>query len=99
MVELTATAGEDSLLYALLDTLKVEASYDLIEKDSDNRLLKKLTYHVEQESDGTVNLIKLEGSELPPLIPLHVIEVVASGGFLTQRMIPSEYSECSCLPT
>ena len=63
VVKLTATAGEDSLLYALLDTLKVEATYDLIKKDSDNRLLKKLTYHVEQEPDGTVKLIKLEGNK------------------------------------
>lgn len=63
VVKLTATAGEDSLLYALLDTLKVDATYDLIKKDSDNHFLKKLTYHVEQESDGTVNLIKLEGTK------------------------------------
>lgn len=60
VVKLSATAGKDSLLYALLDTLKVDASYDLVKKDSDNRFLKKLTYHVEYEDDGTVTVTKLE---------------------------------------
>ena len=72
VVKLTATAGEDSLLYELLNTLKVEVTYDLIKKDSDNRLLKKLTYHVEQEPDGTVNVIKLEGSKTHEDVCTHI---------------------------
>ena len=72
VVKLTATAGEDSLLYALLDTLNVKATYDLIKKDSDNRLLQKLTYHVEQEPDGTVNVIKLEGSKTHEDVCTHI---------------------------
>lgn len=60
VVKLSASAGKDSVLYAILDTLKVEASFDLIKKDSDNRFLKKLTYHVETEEDGTQTVVKLE---------------------------------------
>lgn len=60
VIKLTASAGKDSLVYAILDTLKVEASYDLIKKDSDSKYLKKITYHVEYESDGKITVTKLE---------------------------------------
>lgn len=72
VVKLSASAGKDSLLYALLDTLKVEASYDLIKKDSDNRFLKKLTYHVEYEDDGTVTVTKLEAGKKHEDICTHI---------------------------
>lgn len=84
VVKLSASAGQDSLLYSLLDTLKVDASYDLIKKDSDNRFLKKLTYHVEYEDDGTVTVTKLEEGKKHEDVCTHIekktkIELEAEG--------------------
>lgn len=84
VVKLSATAGEDSLLYALLDTLKVEASYDLVKKDSDNRFLNKLTYHVEYEDDGTITVTKLESGKKHEDVCTHIekktkVELEAEG--------------------
>ncbi len=58
VVKLTATAGEDSLLYALLDILKLEVSYDLIEKDTEE-VRWRVTYHVEIDDDGTMKILKV----------------------------------------
>ena len=72
VVKLQASAGEDSLLYALLDTLKVKASYDLIKKDSDNWRLIKYTYHVEYEDDGSVTVTQLKGDKAHEDVCTHI---------------------------
>lgn len=71
IIKLKATAGEDSLLYFILDTLKVEASYDLIKKDSDS-VPWVATYHVEEDSDGTVRIIKLENGDTHEDVCTHI---------------------------
>ncbi len=71
IIKLTATAGEDSLLYALLDTLKVEATYDLIKKDGDN-VPWMVTYHVEENTDGTVTVTMLEDEQKHDDVCTHI---------------------------
>ena len=70
VIKLTASVGEDSLLYAILDTLKVEASYDLIKKDSDK--IPQLTYHVEYEDDGKITVTKLESGKKQEDVCTHI---------------------------
>lgn len=70
VIKLTASAGKDSLLYAILDTLKVEVSYDLIKKDSDKTF--KITYHVEYEDDGKITVTKLESGKKQEDVCTHI---------------------------
>ena len=73
VVKLTATAGQDSVLYKMLDTLKIDATYDFIKKDdSNNKFLKMVTYHVEENADGTITIVKLEGDQTHDDVCTHI---------------------------
>lgn len=59
VVNISISADNNSFLYKMLDKLKIDISYDIIKKDSDNKSLKKHTYHLEFNNDGSAELIEL----------------------------------------
>ena len=71
IVSISATAGEDSLLYALLNTLKVDATYSLIKKDGNN-VPWKVVYHTELDSNGKFSCIKLDDEQSHTDVCTHI---------------------------
>lgn len=72
ILSIQAATGDDSLLRDMLNELEIEASIDLIEKDSDSPYLKRVTYHSERENDGSIKVTRIPSGKEHADICTHI---------------------------